>query len=178
RIFNDGGVVQFSARAEELHLPVDRRAEGCDTCHGTSAALRPVRSMVGNRHYRNGAGEGVIAVTAPIYNDSDCFAAPCHYHPQSAQLLGTLDIGISAQPLDDALRSLATKMGISAVMVLVLSSAGVVAVLRRSVIVPVRRLAEHARLVEEGRSPAPLPPFGDELDVIARVLDAAGRGKG
>jgi hypothetical protein len=53
------------------------------------------------RRFVNKKGKDVIAITAPIYNEPDCYNAACHIHKAEQKILGTLDIGLSAAPLDN-----------------------------------------------------------------------------
>lgn len=169
RIFNKKGVVMFSARAAELHRLVDKKAEGCNACHDGPVATATMGTMRQARHFVNERGKNVLAITAPIYNEQDCSSASCHIHPVGQKVLGTLDIGLSQDPLKKTLASLRSKMIIFSLMVLVLTIAGISALLRRKLLLPVKQIAEYAAQVEKGVVTPP-PDFHDELGVVGRAL--------
>ena len=72
RIFNKKGIVNFSAKADELNHQVDKSSEGCNVCHGSATPLTSLGSMQQARTFTNSNGKSVMAITTPIYNEPDC----------------------------------------------------------------------------------------------------------
>ena len=170
RIFNKRGEIMFSSHPEELHRLVDRKSAGCIVCHEGATPLTTMGSMQQARRYKNERGEAVLAITAPIYNEPDCYTASCHIHPATQKVLGTLDLGLSQKTLLSSLASLRSRMALFSVMVLILTVAGVSAILRRSLFLPVQRLTSYALLLAAGHRETEPPDLTDELETISQAL--------
>jgi len=175
RIFNKRGEIMFSSRPEEIHRLVDRKSAGCIVCHEGATPLTSMGSMQQARRYKNERGESVLAITAPIYNELDCYTASCHVHPESQKVLGTLDIGLSQKTLHASLSSLRSRMALFSVMILILTVAGVSAMLRRSLFLPVQRLTSYALQLAAGRRDAEPPDLNDELETVCQTLQELAR---
>jgi len=172
RIFNKQGVVVFSGEVAEVGREVDKDAEGCSLCH---VATGPVRQSVGPmeqaRRFVKEDGEPVLAVTAPVYNEATCATAACHHHPADQSVLGTLDIGLSEEPLQRTLAVMRRRLFGFSAFVLFLSVGGVAALLRLNVLGPLGRLAHYVRAIEAGASPAPPAPKEEELAAVAEAVE-------
>lgn len=168
RIFNKKGVVTFSARPDELNRQVDKNAEGCSVCHKAATPVTSLGTMEQARTFKNQQGVGVIAITAPIYNDPACSSASCHVHLPAQKVLGTLDIGLLRAEHDRSLALLRIQMAIFTLMSLVLTIGGVTALLRRNVFLPIQRLRNYVEAsAVKGDIPQPPPHLPHDLDVIA-----------
>lgn len=165
RIFNKKGVVNFSARADEVNRQLDKRSEGCIACHSGPVPTTTLGTMEQARRFTNRSGKPVLAITAPIYNEPECFNAACHIHPSSQKLLGTLDIGLSQDSLASSLAIIRTQMIIFTLMTLVLTIGGVTALLRRSVFLPMGRLRKFVEQLDVGKGPLPDAPPHLPLDL-------------
>jgi HAMP domain-containing protein len=168
RIFNKKGVIMFSAHHEDLNKLVDKKAEGCVACHAGSVPLTTMGRMEQARRFVNDKGKSVIAITAPIYNEPDCFNAACHVHDSSQKLLGTLDIGLSEAPLQITLATLRTRMFVFCLMVLVLAVGGVSALLRRNVLIPIKELTDYVGAIDRGELDRTAPEYRNEIGELAR----------
>lgn len=176
RIFNKKGIVNFSARADELNHQVDKSAEGCIACHGGPVPRTSLGSMQQVRTFTNLNGTSVMAITAPIYNEPDCYTAACHVHQAGQKILGTLDIGLSREAVNASLAMIRTQMIIFTLMTLVLTLGGVTALLRRSVFQPVQRLVSFVDASGASKEPLPLPPhLPDDLNRIATGFQTLSR---
>ncbi len=142
RIFNKKGLIMFSREALELNRFIDKSAAGCTECHGGAEPKRSLGTMAKARQFTNDADRDVLAITAPIYNEPECFNAACHFHDSGQSLLGTLDIGVSQTPLKQTLGQLKSRMIMFSGMVLVLTVGAVCALLYRQVLLPVKRLVD------------------------------------
>ena len=168
RIFNKKGVVTFSARSGELNRQVDKNAEGCIVCHKAASPVTNLGTMQQARTFKNLDGVGVIAITAPIYNDPACSSASCHVHLPAQKVLGTLDIGLSRAEHDRSLAMLRIQMVIFTLMSLILTIGGVTALLRRNVFLPIQRLRNYVdSSALKSDIPQPPPHLPHDLDVIA-----------
>ena len=168
RIFNKKGVVNFSAKVEELNHQVDKSSEGCNICHSGAVPLTSVGSMKQARTFTNSNGKSVMAITTPIYNEPDCFNAACHVHQPGQKILGTLDVGLSQEALNSSLALIRTQMIIFTLMTLVLTLGGVTALLRRSVFLPIQQLLTFVDVSVAAKKNVPLPShLPDDLNRIA-----------
>ncbi|GFO63047.1 cytochrome C [Geomonas paludis] len=168
RIFNKRGVVAFSSKPEELNRQVDKKAEGCVVCHEKAAPIATLGTMQKARTFKNAAGDEILAITAPIYNEPDCANAACHFHPAEQRVLGTLDIGLSQEATLHSLALIKMQMLIFSILTLFLTIAGVITLLKMIVLVPMRKLQEYTESNEEGSWTTRPPRLPYELDKIAQ----------
>lgn len=169
RIFNKKGVVNLSAKREEVNQQVDKKEEGCINCHRGAEPITTLGSMQQARIFKNSNNKDVMAITAPIYNEPECFNAACHFHPSTQKVLGILDIGLAQDSLHKTLATIRNLMIVFSLMTLVLTVGGVSALLRRSVFLPMRQLSEYAmeKTNTEAAHPAPPPRLPQDIDKIA-----------
>jgi hypothetical protein len=168
RIFSKKGIVAFSSKAGEVNRQVDKKTEGCVVCHEKEVPVTHLGTMQKARTFKNSQGNEVLAITAPIYNEPECANAACHVHPASQKVLGTLDIGLSQDATLGALASIRLQMIIFSILTLILTTAGVIALLKMIVLVPMQKLQEYTERSERNsglEQPANLPY---ELDKIAK----------
>lgn len=168
RIFNKKGVVSFSAKPGEINRQVDKNTEGCIVCHRGAIPVTTLGTMQQARTFKNPAGMGVMAITAPIYNDPDCSSASCHVHSASQKVLGTLDIGLLRAEHDRSLALLRLQMIAFTLLSLILTIGGVTALLRRNVFIPIQKLRNYVESsAVQSDIPSPPPHLPHDLDVIA-----------
>jgi Zn finger protein HypA/HybF involved in hydrogenase expression len=146
RIFNRSGVISYSNDKTELNHTVDKESAGCKGCHAGAVPLTSLGKMDQARRFVNKKGVPVIAITTAIYNEPACASAACHIHPDQQKVLGILDIGLSAVPLNQTLSVISSRMILFCLMVLLLTIGGVAAILRRSVFLPLSNLVEYTSL--------------------------------
>jgi len=170
RIFNKKGIVTFSAKPGEINRQVNKNAEGCIVCHKGNVPVTNLGNMQQARTFRNSEGMDVMAITAPIYNETDCSSTACHVHLPDQKVLGTLDIGLSRMELERSLTMLRIQMLIFTFMSLILTIGGVAALLRRNVFLPVQRLRNYVELSSKKNIiPEPPPHLTHDLDIIASI---------
>jgi hypothetical protein len=170
RIFNKRGVVMFSSDPQEISRAVDKQTAGCSGCHSSTIPATRLGTMEQARHFTNASDHQVLAITAPIYNEASCVNMNCHPSIDQTTVLGTLDIGLTTEPLQASLLQLRLRMGGFCLMVLLLTVAGVSAVLRRNVFLPIRGLVGYAGALVEGEVDAVCPQGIEEIETIARLL--------
>ncbi|MBI5656883.1 MAG: HAMP domain-containing protein [Geobacter sp.] len=167
RIFNKKGLIMFSSVHGEINRFVDKKAAGCVECHSGPVPKETLAAMQKARRFTNERGVEVLAITAPIYNEPECSAAPCHIHPAEQKVLGTLDIGLSLADLLQNLKVMRERMIVFSIMVLLLTVGGVAALLWRNVFLPLRLLIEYTERTAQGDLTAELPDCGPELSKLA-----------
>ncbi|WP_298267638.1 HAMP domain-containing protein [Geobacter sp.] len=168
RIFNKKGVVAFSAHHAEVNTIVDKKAPGCIACHAGPVAATSMGRMEQARRFIDARGRSIIAITAPVYNEPECFAAPCHVHTAEQKVLGILDIGLSEEPLQRTLATLRMRMTVFCLMILALTVGGVSALLQRNVLMPIRELWEYVSRTRRGETGLKAPVYRDEIGELAR----------
>jgi hypothetical protein len=167
RIFNKKGLIEFSSDPREIKHFVDKKTAGCIGCHAGPVPAARLGEMEQARQYVNGKGREVIAITAPVYNEPDCFNASCHVHPPDRKVLGTLDIGLSRKPLQQALATMRWRMIIFTAMILVLTVGGVSALLGRTILEPLRMIKDYCDSLLRGDFRQGLPLLEGQLEELA-----------
>ncbi len=99
RIFNKEGRITFSTVPGERGQLVDKRAEGCNSCHGDNESLTVPIDALRARVYDGRQGR-VLSMVTPIRSSPDCTTSACHAHPREKAVVGVLDLGVSLAPLD------------------------------------------------------------------------------
>lgn len=169
RICNKKGLIMISSRREEINSFVDMKSEGCITCHSGPKPITTLGTMEQARHFVNQRGEEQLAITAPVYNEPECFTAPCHVHPPTQKVLGTLDIILSQGQLKKSLAKMKLQLAVFTLMTLILTVGGVSALLLRSVFLPIRKLDDYAARTANGIMET-TPPLPEDLDSIAKSI--------
>lgn len=167
RIFNKKGLIMFSDMHEEVGSLVDKSTAGCIECHSGPAPSATLGDMKQARRFTNKNGAEVLAITAPIYNEPDCYNAACHFHTSGQKILGTLDIGLSAAPLLMNLAVMKSRMIVFSVMVFIVTVGGVASLLRRNVFIPIKSLAYFTEQALKGQPDQKFPPCGREIENLA-----------
>ncbi len=168
RIFNKKGLIMFSKEQGELDKFIDKSAAGCNECHAEEKPKSSLGTMAQARQFTNKEGKDVLAITAPIYNEPECFNAACHFHTSEQSLLGTLDIGVSQDPLKQTLGQLQNRMIVFSGMILILTVGAVCALLYRQVFLPIKQLADFTETPANGRLGEDFPEVSGDIARLAR----------
>ena len=175
RIFNKKGLIMFSQDGNEVDQFIDKSAAGCNGCHAGAKPKRSLGTMEQARQFTNPDGQGVLAITQPIYNEPDCWNAACHVHASDTALLGTLDIGLSRAPLENTLSMLRYRMITFTGMVLVLTVGVVCALLYRQVFLPIRHLANFTDRADNDNLEEHFPEVTGEVARLAKAFHRMAR---
>ena len=168
RIFNKKGLIMFSREAVELNNFIDKSAAGCNECHAEAKPKNSLGTMAQARQFSNSENRDVLAITAPIYNEPECYNAACHFHLSEQSLLGTLDIGVSQDPLKQTLGQLQNRMIVFSGMILILTVGAVCALLYRQVFLPIKQLADFTETPANGRLGEEFPDVSGDIARLAR----------
>jgi methyl-accepting chemotaxis protein len=172
RIFNKEGRIMFSVDPREVSRIIDKKGAGCIGCHAGPVPASSLGPMDRVRRFTNERGTEVLAIAAPIYNEAACYNAGCHFHTAGQKVLGTLDIGLSATPLQKTLALMRGRMIIFSVMVLILTVGGVAALLRRQIFIPLREITEFTSDINNGNLNRELTVSSGELSDLADGIRA------
>jgi HAMP domain-containing protein len=170
RIFSKKGSIIFSGNKNEIGHLVDKQTAGCVGCHDGPVPKATLGAMQKARRFVDERGVEVLAITAPIYNEPECFNAPCHVHPAGQKVLGTLDIGLSVPILLKNLPVMRGRLIVFTLLILLLSVGGVAALLWRNVFLPIRLLGAYAEAAAKGEPPSEIPHCGPELASLAENI--------
>lgn len=168
RIFNKKGLIMFSREQGELDDFIDKSAAGCNECHAEAKPKSSLGTMAQARQFNNKEGKDVLAITAPIYNEPECFNAACHFHTSEQSLLGTLDIGVSQDPLKETLGQLQNRMIVFSGMILILTVGAVCALLYRQVFLPIKQLADFTEIPVNDRLDEEFPDVSGDIARLAK----------
>ncbi|MFN2257696.1 MAG: hypothetical protein ABR516_04390 [Desulfuromonadaceae bacterium] len=149
RIFDKQGTVKFACDSEEIGMTLDLESESCNLCHNEAVVLEPSTDER-IRYFDNPSGQEVLGMTVPIQNQEGCVTAQCHPGAEEIALLGTVDVGMSTEGLQNSLGRI-LKMLVGVWFLVVVLAIGLLSVvIQRNVLLPVNRLIEYAKQVDNG----------------------------
>jgi len=156
RILNKEGDVIISTVPEEVGRRVDKQEEACYGCHDVD---KPLERLPMSRRWRiyGQSNDRKVGIVDPIYNEPDCWNAPCHQHPEDKKVLGVLDVIISLKEVNNLLASSAWRRTIFTIVMIIVMGAGISYYLYRTITVPVRRLVTGTERVATGELDYQIP---------------------
>ena len=110
RIFSKNGTVIDSTYPPEVGLVVDRKAEGCISCHQTEPARERFGDSDRARIFSTADGKRMVGVMQVIRNEPSCERAGCHAHVSQQPVLGVVDIVYSLETIDRKIRASAMRI--------------------------------------------------------------------
>lgn len=172
RIFNKIGVIIYSNYKKEMHTLLDKEQEECYACHAAEKPLERLTTTERTRIYRSSKGYRVLGMINPIYNEKDCYSAPCHAHPESQKILGVLDINMSLAQVDKTInrnRSIMLIFSLALLIPVVLVNS---VFIRRFVHRPVKELLIGTQKIADGNLRHSIPVYSDdEIGMLARSFN-------
>ena len=172
RIFNKEGKITFSSDKKEINTLVDKQAEACYVCHTMEKPLERVSTHETSRIFMAKEGYRVLGMIAPVYNEPDCYTAPCHAHKQGQTVLGVLDITFSLAPVDRWIIQNRNEMLILTAIAILGISTFLGLFVQRFVNKPVNQLLKGTLKVAEGDLDFSIPMnSSDEIGILARSFN-------
>jgi histidine kinase len=150
RVFNKTGEIMFASTKKDIGTNVDLQAEACYVCHRRDQPLERLSMSDRTRIYRSSAGNRVLGMINPIYNEPSCWQATCHYHPKEKTILGVLDIGLSLESLDQEILATKQKIIFFATLIFLVVTAFVAGCIVYFVNRPIRRLVSATKQLARG----------------------------
>lgn len=150
RIYDKHGAIAFSAKEGEIGRKVAPEAEACTVCHaqGREGDAAPETSPV--RVLLAPDGSRILAVLSTIENESACYGASCHVHPEERAVLGVLDLRISMASSDAHLAETKKQTTAAAFVMALLTGAASAVFIYLVVRRPVRHLMAGTERIARG----------------------------
>ena len=156
RIFGKEGVVIDSTYSAEIGMKVDRKAEGCLSCHQTDRPMENVPTGKRWRVFEKPDGRRMLATMEVIRNEASCSEGGCHFHKPTQSVLGVIDIVYSLEAIDRKVkRGTVTIAGLS-IAFIVLATLAIVFFVHRLVFRPLRDLEAGAKKISAGNLDEPI----------------------
>ena len=153
RIFNKEGVIMFASDNQEMGITVDKFGDkSCTACHVREKPLPLIELSTAERTRIFTAKNGyrILGMITPIYNEPDCYNAPCHAHPEHQNVLGVLDISMPLAKVDENIKTAINRiLSFSLVLILTLSTI-IILFIQKFVNRPVKELVKGTNKVAAG----------------------------
>ena len=167
RIFNKEGMIKFSTNKAEMGSYVDKNAEACYMCHSVEKPLSRLSTSERSRIFQSG-DHRILAMITPIFNEPDCYNAPCHVHPKDHKVLGVLDIAFPLLNIDNDIRRNRSILIYFAIVSIFFVSSILALSVYRLIIMPVDQLLNATVRVARGDLNIEIPVnTRDEIGVLA-----------
>jgi two-component system NtrC family sensor kinase len=168
RIISKEGIIIDSTHAAEVGLLLDRRAEGCLSCHQSDAPRERIGDNDRARIFTNGDGRRMLATMQVIRNEPSCHTAACHVHLPGQSVLGVVDIVYPLDEIDGTLRSSALRIAGYSLGFVLIASLCVGLLVNGFVYVPLRDLESGAKRLADGNLDETIPVrSADEFGQVA-----------
>jgi two-component system NtrC family sensor kinase len=122
--------------------PAGRLSEedrSCLLCHA-SGEPSDVTAQPLDVVYRDEDGRRLLRVVTPILNEPGCRSGDCHAHAESGPLLGFLEADYSLAGVDSLMRNLGLFLTLSALVAVIVATAGLLLTFRRLLARPLKGL--------------------------------------
>jgi two-component system, NtrC family, sensor kinase len=173
RIFSKKGRVIDSTNASEVGLVLDRKVEGCVSCHQSETPRRRISDSDRARMFTTAEGRRMLGAMQVISNEPSCEGAECHESASLQPVLGVVDIIYSLDEIDQRVRTSAMRIAGLAFAFVLLASACVSVLVHRLVYSPLRDLETGAKRLASGDLDHAIPVRStDELGQVARSFNA------
>ena len=176
RVFKCNGIVSFSNNLDEINNRFAEESRVCIKCHRNPDPATRLDTMDQASTYNNRHGLKIMSIVTPIRNEPGCATGDCHLRQVEKPLLGILDIGLSQEHIDHSLARLRLRMIIFCVMILILTVAGVTALLWRGVMQPLSELVDYASRCYKGKHEDDPPVGTSEINHIGEILQKLSAG--
>ncbi|MBK7744656.1 MAG: HAMP domain-containing protein [Betaproteobacteria bacterium] len=168
RIFSKKGVVIDSTVVSEVGLALDRKADGCISCHRTDEPRSSVGDADRVRFFSAPDGRRMVGTMQVIRNEPACQSAGCHAGESQQSTLGVVDVIYSLDEIDRRIRASATRIAELSLAFVLLAAVCVGALVHRLVYTPLRDLEDGAKRLAAGNLDQSIPVrSADELGQVA-----------
>lgn len=173
RILNKEGEIIYSSNKKDIGNMLDKNAESCYACHAANQPLERLSIKERTRIFRiHPDSARTFGIINPIYNEESCWKSDCHAHPQSAKILGVLDVTLSLAEVDKQIQqSEINELGFA--IIAIVSIGFIISIfVKRWVDNPVKELIKGTDKVAIGELTYSIKQTGnDELGVLAKSFN-------
>lgn len=172
RVYNKGGKIQFSSVPHEIGQTTDVQSEACIACHRGDPPVSRLPLPERTRILTDPEGIRLMGLITPIYNESGCFSAACHAHPEGKKVLGALDVVISLQGADAEISTIKKSTLFLGIVLFIFTSAFIFFFLLRLVRRPIATLIGVTRRISQGDFSARVElERNDEMQELATAVN-------
>jgi len=176
-IYNEHGQLSYTSfpvQAENSNNP------NCSECHSDISALFAVDEMdyriIADKtecgiYQEGGSGRNLI-IRENILNESSCYTASCHAHPESEQVLGSLIINMPLERLDTFMNRSLRDFLILTLLIVGLMATFFILFTRKRIKNPLNALISASEAVSRGDTSIRLPLETNLLDDMRLVSEA------
>jgi len=176
RIFNRSGQIKFSNNPDEIGKTLDKSDVSCLTCHQDQEPeiKHDLSSRI--RIFNTESGEKRLGIINPVLNKPDCSNSNCHYHPEDVLKLGTFDVVVSLENIDNEISTNKKVFAWTSIYLFIVLSLTIFVMVMRFVSQPIRGLIRGTTLIAEGdyRSTITVNQK-DEIGSLADAINVMGQ---
>lgn len=100
RMLDKKGQIVISDTSAEIGKILDKNSDACYVCHQDNEPAKKLAAQDRTRIFKTDAGDSVLGIVNPIYNEPACYTSECHFHPREQNVLGVMDILVSLADFD------------------------------------------------------------------------------
>jgi histidine kinase len=170
RMYDKGGVIQFSSSNADLGTATNIKAEACFICHRQDPPTVKVGLTARTRIFEGKDGRRMLGIISPIYNEPGCSTDDCHVHPADKKVLGALDLVISLDGMDREAADYQRKFILLAGLVFAVTLIMIWVFFVRFINQPIRKLIQGTRHIERGQYHYPIDV--EQTDEMGQLSEA------
>lgn len=164
RMMNTDGIIIHSTSSDEIGHILSQTAHNCNQCHNPIKPLLSPPLLDRSRFFTMPDGTQVIGITKAVPNEDSCSTAACHFHGNSAKMLGVVDIIFSLDILKSDLTAYRDRIILLTLLLIILLGTSLTFFTLHLVNRPVNELLRHTARLAQGQLDCELAPTsGDEL---------------
>jgi two-component system NtrC family sensor kinase len=169
RLFNREGRVIFATVPNDPETRVKKESATCSVCHSKPQPSEHASVKDRVRVFRNTAGQRVLTMVTPIYNEPSCSQAACHAHPAGMKVLGVLDVTLKLEAVDAQLAEATLQVASLTAVQVILFAVLIIYFTRHFLSRPIHRLIEATRAVSAMQLDTPIDTRqnSEELEQLA-----------
>ena len=150
RIYNKEGAIKFSNRPEEVEQVTNIKSEACHICHHSEPPRVDVELAERLRYFNSAAGDPLLGIISPIFNEPGCSTSACHFHQPDKKVLGALDVVVSFAETQKAIRFMEKGVTGLALAAFLVTSAIIFIFVLRFVNRPIKNLIAGTEAISRG----------------------------
>jgi len=172
-LFSNDGEIRYSSEKGMIGRRVNETSPFCVGCHADRS--RPRETLLKGKQwtiYDESGGHRVLSFVEPIYNEPDCFTAPCHVHSREQRVLGVLTTDFSLSAIDRLINGKMINTSLFMLLFLTVTTLILYLIFWRFVLRPITVLSKGMERVTSGNLSQMVPyPSKDEIGKLALTFN-------